>query len=294
MMSPRKRDLSQSPLKVIEGGAARWGARDTPGAAEISGEDGSRAPEAGSGRGTAAVGRATAGAAGRATAGAAGRANPSLRPGAHLTDEEIIEAVQAGSAEIANELYHRLVDAVDITLYRIFGRREGDHEDLIQRSFEQIVITLSRRSYAGACSLRTWASAVTTRVAFNVLRSRRRERALMLTTAEDPTPSFRHGVDAEGQTLARAELQILRRHLSRMKSDRAQAVFLHDVLGHELAEIAVMENISVAAAQSRLVRGRKELYKRLGIDDAPGAPRRIRSVASPTPHPPGPDDGGSS
>jgi hypothetical protein len=55
-----------------------------------------------------------------------------------------------------------------------------------------------------------------------------------------------------------------------MKPDRAQAVFLHDVLGHELAEIAVMEDISVAAAQSRLVRGRKDLYKRLGMTAAPG------------------------
>ncbi len=184
---------------------------------------------------------------------------------AGLSDENIVLAVQEGNASVADELYHRLVDAVDITLYRIFGRREADHEDLIQRSFEQIVLTLSKRSYAGACSLRTWASAVTTRVAFNVLRSRRRERAVLVSTPEEPVSSIPPSGDAEGQNIARAELELLRRHLTKMKPDRAQAVFLHDVLGHELAEIAVMENVTVAAAQSRLVRGRKDLHRRLGL-----------------------------
>ena len=193
-----------------------------------------------------------------------------LRPATQqLSDEQIIAAVQEGNSAVANELYHRLVGAVDITLYRIFGRREADHEDLIQRSFEQIVLTLSKRSYAGACSLRTWASAVTSRVAFNVLRSKKRERALLVAAPVDEngggTLIGKGYVDAEGQNLARAELELLRRHLSKMNPDRAQAVFLHDVLGHELAEIAVMEDVSVAAAQSRLVRGRKELHRRLGL-----------------------------
>jgi RNA polymerase sigma-70 factor (ECF subfamily) len=48
-----------------------------------------------------------------------------------------------------------------------------------------------------------------------------------------------------------------------MDPARAEAVFLHDVLGHELAEIAVITGATVAAAQSRLVRGRKELLERL-------------------------------
>jgi len=55
-----------------------------------------------------------------------------------------------------------------------------------------------------------------------------------------------------------------------MKSTHAEAVFLHDVLGHELAEIAIMTQVSVSAAQSRLVRGRRELFRRLDYV----APRR--------------------
>lgn len=189
-------------------------------------------------------------------------------PSGVLSDEAIVEAVRLGDRSCADQLYFRLVDAVDITLFRIFGRREADHEDLVQRAFEQIVLTLSRRTFAGACSLRTWASAITARVAFNVLRSRRRERAVLVTTPPDQLEGGSHAPDAESVSLAREDIERLRRHLTRMKPDRAQAVFLHDVLGHELAEIAVMEDISVAAAQSRLVRGRKDLYKRLGISSA--------------------------
>jgi len=186
-----------------------------------------------------------------------------------LSDEDIVDAVRQGDRSCADQLYFRLVDAVDITLFRIFGRREVDHEDLVQRSFEQIVLTLSRRTFAGACSLRTWASAITARVAFNVLRSRRRERAILVSTPPDQLDAGSHHTgDAEAQTLAREDIERLKRHLTRMKPDRAHAVFLHDVLGHELAEIAVMEDISVAAAQSRLVRGRRDLYKRLGIASA--------------------------
>ncbi len=192
------------------------------------------------------------------------------------TDEDIVEAVVRGDTAISNQLYLRLVDTVDATLYRIFGRREPDHEDWVQRAFEQIVLTLSTRSYAGACSLRTWASAITSRVAFNTLRARKNERRVIAHGVDSVSAvaASGHGsADAEREVAARAELARLRSVLATLKPHHAEAVFLHDVLGHDLAEIAVLEGISVAAAQSRLVRGRKELYAALGITTSK---RRLR------------------
>lgn len=179
------------------------------------------------------------------------------------TDEELIDAVQRGDHQVASVIYERLVGVVDHTLYRVFGRREVDHDDLVQAAFEQIVVTLSRRSYARACSLRTWASSIASHVGFNALRSRRRERRVLDREAGIEAEPIRAGVDVEGEASARAELERLRIQLSEMKSTHAEAVFLHDVLGHELAEIALMTQVSVSAAQSRLVRGRRELFKRL-------------------------------
>lgn len=187
---------------------------------------------------------------------------------APLSDERLIEAVESGDHRLAGELYDRLIGVVDHTLYRVFGRREPDHEDLVQAAFEQIVLTLSRQSFARACSLKTWASTVTSHVGFNALRSRRRERAVLDRQSEAEPESAASAADIERQAVARAELERMREQLVAMKSEHAQTVFLHDVLGHELAEIALMTDVSVAAAQSRLVRGRKELYRRMGVENS--------------------------
>jgi DNA-directed RNA polymerase specialized sigma24 family protein len=48
------------------------------------------------------------------------------------------------------------------------------------------------------------------------------------------------------------------------------AVLLHDVLGHDLSEIAAMTDSSVAAVQTRLVRGRGELLSRMQHESASG------------------------
>jgi RNA polymerase sigma-70 factor (ECF subfamily) len=206
------------------------------------------------------------------TASRASRVRPQLRvvprdvppPPAPPTDEQVIEAVQQGDDRVSMQLYDRLLPVVDHTLYRVFGRREADHDDLVQASFEQIVVTLSRQSYARACSLRTWAATVASHVGLNALRSRRRERRVVdrgIELEDHLTSSF---VDVESEVTARRQLEQVRTELSSMSPKRALAVFLHDVLGHELAEIALITGVSVAAAQSRLVRGRRELFRRLG------------------------------
>ena len=121
------------------------------------------------------------------------------------TDEELIDAVQRGDHQVASVIYERLIGVVDHTLYRVFGRREVDHDDLVQAAFEQIVVTLSRRSYARACSLRTWASSIASHVGFNALRSRRRERRVLDREAGIDAEPIRAGVDVEGEASARAE-----------------------------------------------------------------------------------------
>lgn len=174
--------------------------------------------------------------------------------------------MQRGDHRTAGQLYDRLYGAVDHTLVRVFGRREPDHEDLVQAAFEQIVVTLSRRSYARACSLKTWASSIASHVGFNALRSRRRERRVLDRDASPDPSLIPIRSDVEGRATARVELDRVREHLLAMKPQQSQTVFLHDVLGHELAEIALMTQVSVAAAQSRLVRGRRELYRRIDGD----------------------------
>src|SRR5262245_6909965 len=83
-----------------------------------------------------------------------GNAPPAATTGP--TDEEIVAAIASGDTRIAAALYDRVAVVVDRTMYRVFGRREHDHDDLVQTAFEQIVRSLARERFAGACSLTTW------------------------------------------------------------------------------------------------------------------------------------------
>jgi RNA polymerase sigma-70 factor (ECF subfamily) len=218
------------------------------------------------------------------------------------SDEELISAVLAGHDRVTTELYSRLVGVIDKSLYRVFGRREADHDDLVQTTFEQVVLTLTRGSYARNCSLKTWAARISVNVGLNALRSRRRERRVLDRNAEYPGECAA-SVDVERQSDARAALQVVMGELADMNPRRAQAVLLHDVQGYDLTEVAAMTDVSVTAAQSRLVRGRRELLKRLDslqkrTTGAPSRPPARAASSAPetsvTPGPgsePGFDDG---
>lgn len=184
---------------------------------------------------------------------------------AAYSDTELFEGIASGDERIARELYRRLLPSVEAALYRVLGRREHDHEDLVQSSFEQIVITLSQRRYAQACSLNTWASTIAAHIALKSLRSRYRQRSVFdERMGADDMAEFAMGrEDVERTVSERRELENLRLRLSELPVAQAEAVVLHDLMGHPLAEIATITGASVAAAQSRLVRGRKELMTKL-------------------------------
>lgn len=176
-----------------------------------------------------------------------------------LDDGELIDAFERGDLRTSERLYDRLAHVVHATLVKVLGRRCQEHDDLVQCSFEQILITLSRKKFARACSLSSWAVAVTTHVALNAIRTQQRERRNFERGAEAPDVSRPSQPAPDQSSMMRA----LRTELGRLPETTANVVVLHEVMGHDLAEIAVLTGLSVAAAQSRLVRGRAELRRRL-------------------------------
>jgi len=177
-------------------------------------------------------------------------------------DRELLSALASGDPRAGLALYDRLIRVVEWTVLRIMGQRSGEHEDLVQTAFEQIVITLHAERYAMRCSLTSWASAVSCHVALNALRSLRRQRALH-TESIDHRPLSHPRVDPENQLAAREALERIRAELARMNPARAEALVLHEVNGLALPELASVLGISVMAAQSRVSRGRRELMARL-------------------------------
>ncbi len=180
------------------------------------------------------------------------------------SDEQVISGLLAGEPWASAALYDRLHPAVDRALRRVL-QGNSEHDDLVQIVFERIVRTLAERKFAGACSLTTWATAIAAHVGIDALRARVRERALVL---DDRTRGAELSAQAtsgnlERQLEARAEIAELHQVLLALDPAQAETVVLHDVHGLELSEIAISMGVSVAAAQSRLVRGRKELLRRV-------------------------------
>jgi RNA polymerase sigma-70 factor, ECF subfamily len=178
------------------------------------------------------------------------------------TDQELLGALAAQDPRAGLVLYDRLIRVVEWTILRVTGQRRGDHEDLVQNTFEQIVSTLYAQRYAGDCSLTSWASAIGCHVALNALRAQNRQRSLHAESLsrhpESPT------TDIENQVAARQALERIRIELVNMNPSRAEVLVLHEINGLELADIARVLGISITAAQSRLSRGRRELLERLG------------------------------
>jgi len=185
------------------------------------------------------------------------------RSGEERSDERIVAGLVAGEEWAAEALYDRLQPVVDRALRRVL-QSNAEHDDHVQIVFERVIRTLVERKFAGACSLSTWASAIASNVAVDALRARIRERAVVF---EDRARGAEHAAivpsgNLERQLEARAEIAELHAILASMDAAQAETVLLHDVHGHELTEIALITRVSVAAAQSRLVRGRKELLRR--------------------------------
>ena len=158
--------------------------------------------------------------------------------------------------------------AVRGVLRRLVGTDDPEYEDLVQSSIENVLVTFERGKFRGDCPRGGWAAVIARNVAVDAIRARRRERQLFARDAADliAADSVR-GADAkmgpEHLTGVQERLHRVKAAMLGLGAQKANVVFLHDVLGHELTDVAGILKITVAAAQSRLVRGRREIIEQM-------------------------------
>ncbi|HEX6765082.1 MAG TPA: RNA polymerase sigma factor [Polyangiaceae bacterium] len=161
---------------------------------------------------------------------------------------------------------HRLYRIANAALKRIVGHKPRDYDDLLQVVVERVVRTIQDGTFSGECSLSTWTSVIASNVAIDWMRRASRVRARLELTS-DPDILDADGARAlpnpERHLEARSLLRYAEHVLDGMTPALRETVILHHVHDHDLAEIATASHVSVAAAQSRLVRGREELKRRL-------------------------------
>jgi RNA polymerase sigma-70 factor (ECF subfamily) len=185
-------------------------------------------------------------------------------PEAVLDDAEILAGMRSGDADTAEALYERLRPRILSTVRRLLGAGDMDQDDCVQTAFVEIVKSIG--SYRGECSLEHWAAQIAARVVYKQIRKRKQDRSVFDTRAE--TPDRPEPVDASQRLMARDLFARVRAKLATLDTDKTYTFLLHDVLGFDLREIAQITGVSVAAAQQRLVRGRRAVHVELASDES--------------------------
>jgi RNA polymerase sigma-70 factor (ECF subfamily) len=184
-------------------------------------------------------------------------------PAPSLDDSELLASLRAGDPSAATALHDRVRPQVDRTIRRLLGPGDVDHEDVAQQAMIELVFTIDR--YRGDCSLDSWTTTLTAHVVYKHIRRRKTERRLF--GALDPDDaSMRSPTRTGREAVVRNLVQRVLAHLHEIDENKAWTFVLHDVCGHDLREIAQITGVSVAAAQTRLVRGRREVHERIASD----------------------------
>lgn len=173
---------------------------------------------------------------------------------------DLVDRVRAGDVSAAGLFHDRLRPVVEATLRRLLGPADNEFEDVAQVALIEIIRSLGR--YRGDCAVETWAAAVTAKVVFKQLRRRKLERTIFERQAPVDNVADAGGDVAELRALIRRVIG----HLHEMSETRATVFLLHDVFGYDLMEVAAIVGASVSATQSKLVRGRRDLHRRIAAD----------------------------
>ena len=180
-----------------------------------------------------------------------------------LDEARLLDAVRRGDTNAAVDFFDVVGKAVRRSLFQVLGPNDPDFDDVFQASLEKIVLSVMRKRFVQKCSISTWAAVVASRTAIDLLRKRRTERRVFLRNQNEETPDVpaAESLRPDRQAALQSDLSILRRALGKLSPDKSQTIVLFEVMGHDLDEIAQVMGVSVAAAQSRLVRARKELSR---------------------------------
>jgi RNA polymerase sigma-70 factor, ECF subfamily len=181
-----------------------------------------------------------------------------------LDDAELLAALRSGDKGAATALHDRARPQVDRTIRRLLGAGDVDHDDVAQQAMIELVSTIGR--YRGECSLDSWTSTITAHAVYKHIRRRRTERRIFGALDADLLADTRSSSKTSRETIARNLMTRVRLHLDAIDESKAWAFVLHDVCGYDLREIARITGVTVAAAQTRLVRGRREVHERIAND----------------------------
>ena len=178
------------------------------------------------------------------------------------SDDQLLSAAQEGDGRAFDELCKRHSSGAKRAIARIVQNRD-DAEDALQdtllRAFTHIA------GFRRSCAFSTWLTTIATNTALMMLRKRRsaKEVSPVTNSSHDSSPALveypDHALGPEGLHCKHQLIRLVRREVKKLQPS------IRSVIGHYYGSDCTVEesakalSISVAAAKSRLVRGRNAL-----------------------------------
>jgi RNA polymerase sigma-70 factor (ECF subfamily) len=189
-----------------------------------------------------------------------------------LDEADLIKRCRASERAAHEELYHRFRRPVAGNLYRVLGDRT-DLDDLVQEVFVIAFRGLDR--FRGDARLSTWLYRICVNVALGRIRTRKRRPAAIGVTDLDqtsPDPSLVERPETPERSLERRrDQQRVYAALEQLAPKKRMVLYLHEIEGHDLKEIAYLVDSNPVTVRTRLFYARREFYKILAGEPPPPA-----------------------
>jgi RNA polymerase sigma factor (sigma-70 family) len=146
-----------------------------------------------------------------------------------------------GRRETARDTLKNVRSTVDTVVRRLVGSTDPEYEDLVQSSLVNVLATFDGGKFRGDCPPRGWAAVIARNVAVDAIRARARERRVIAHDGDAVADERGHNetdLGPERLTDLHETLDRVNRALRGLGPKKARVVYLHDVLGYQLEEVA--------------------------------------------------------
>ncbi|MEO8554135.1 MAG: sigma-70 family RNA polymerase sigma factor [Kofleriaceae bacterium] len=179
-----------------------------------------------------------------------------------VDEAELIRRCRADERGAQDELYHRFRRQVAGNLYRVLGDR-SELEDLVQEVF--VIAFRGLERFRGDARLSTWLYRICVNVALGRIRTRKRRPTAIGVAdldAANADPSLTERPETPERSLERRRDQArVYDVLERLAPKKRIVLYLHEIEGLDLKEIAYLVDSNPVTVRTRLFYARREFYK---------------------------------
>lgn len=188
---------------------------------------------------------------------------------ADLDEAELVRRCKAGERAAQDELYNRFRRVVASNLLRVLGDR-AELDDLVQEVF--IIAFRGLPTFRHEARLATWLYRICVNVALGRIRTRaRRPRTAAVPDLEHAAhgASLADRPEAPDRAVERRQAhERIYRALDQLAPKKRIVLYLHEIEGRDLKEIAYLVDSNAVTVRTRLFYARRELYRILAGDGA--------------------------